>query len=58
MFKNIAIKSSKNVVSLGGNVVDWVSLGDNDVVKDCIGDSFALGGNLVFGVTFVVNVTV
>ena len=58
MFKNKAIKSSKNLVSLVGNVADWVSLGGNDVVRDCMGDSFALGGNLVFGVAFVVNVTV
>ena len=46
LFKNKVIKSSKNVVSLGGN----------DVVRDCMG--FALGGNLLFGVAFVVNITV
>ena len=58
LFKNKAVKSSKNVVSLGGNVVDWVSMGCNDVVRDSMGDNFALDGNLAFGVAFVVNVTV
>ena len=36
LFKNKATKSSKNVPSLGGNV-DWVCLGCDVVVGDCIG---------------------
>ena len=58
MFKNKAIKSSKNVVRLSGKVVNWVSLGGNYVVRDCMGDNFALGGNVVFGVAVVISVTV
>ena len=46
------------MVLLGGNVVDWVSLGGNDVVRDCMDDNFALAGNVVFGVAVVGNVTV
>ena len=46
------------MVSLDGNVVDWVSLGGNDVVSGCMGDNFALGGNVIFGVTIVGNITV
>ena len=53
LFKNKATKSSKNVVSLGGNV-DCVC----DVVGDCIGSNFVLGENAVAGVTVVGNVAV
>ena len=57
MFKNKATEISKNVVSLGGNV-DWVCLGSNVVVGDCIGGNFVLGENVVVGVAVVGNVAV
>ena len=45
LFKNKATKSSKNLVSFGGNV-DWV-------VGDCIGGNFVLGENVVVGSLFL-----
>ena len=45
LFKNKATKSSKNVPSLDGNV-DWVCLGCNVVVGDCIGGNFVPGEKL------------
>ena len=46
------------MVFLGGNVVHWISFGGNDVVRGCMGDNFALGSDIVFGVAVVGNVTV
>ena len=57
LFENEATKSSKTVVSLGGNV-DWVCLVGNIVVRDCIGSNFVLAENAVVGVTVVGNVAV
>ena len=48
LFKNKTTKSSKNVVSLGVDV-DWVCLGGNVVVGNCIGGNFVLGENVVVG---------
>ena len=57
LFKNKATKSNKNVPSLGGNV-DWVCLGCNVVVGDCIGGNFVLGEKVVVEVAVVGNVAV
>ena len=46
LFKNKATESSKNVPSLGGNV-DWVCLGCDVVVGDCIGGNFVPGEKVV-----------
>ena len=56
-FKNKATKSSKNVPSLGGNV-DWVCLGCDVVVGDCIGGNFVPGEKVVVEVAVVGNVAV
>ena len=45
------------MVSLDGNV-DWVCLGGNVVVGDCMGGKFVLGENVVVGVALVGNVAV
>ena len=57
LFKNKATKSSKNVPSLGGNV-DWVCLGCDVVVGDCIGGNFVPGEKVVVEVDVVGNVAV
>ena len=57
LFKNKATKSSKNVPSLGSNV-DWVCLGCDVVVGDCIGGNFVPDEKVVVEVAVVGNVTV
>ena len=57
LFKNKTTKSSKNVPSLGGSV-DWVCLGCDVVVGDCIEGNFVPGEKVVVEVAVVGNVAV